>query len=939
MTSINDPGALVEYLNQLNLKGDMVLDELKRVSSERDSLKQKCTQAEKSTREAWDEATKLRDQGSTLSANETLRSNDGTFARGPAERDLTEAPPKSPSVSIKSRTSSIPSLSLFSPKAKPFEAPKVKAESEEFFSYEQEVPRIDTGLRERQDDAESLQREVQSLQVDLAVARESTQNMVQTLEESMREMNAHKELKDRCEVMLVEQRDTSDHLLKSLKSDLQARQEELHVLKTRHSSQDTEVIANLETQLHQATRELEKLRSEEKSSSTENERAIQLQENLNDMEAEVSKLRAVGAQNEKRIETLNGLVKNLRTQLAEAEESKQVLQEQTQNENKKVEVLQPTVAGPKVKSKSKADAGTDVQGTATAESVITESHAAVDTTNSGKKRNKKKKKAGKPANEQRVDDSQNTSEVIIEEKGLVDRAVDPDVLAMQSNTVARLQEELDHLRKLLEEKDASIERMHGKLKQEEDLREEIETLRDELINMGQEHVDSKDMVKELIAEKHVTERTVIDLEKALADSRGAHASSTAGSEQKHNELVKEFEDLDIQATSMRTDLAAASQLASSRFKELSDLRTVLQKAQPELVRLRTEVADLESIKNELSEKQAEVSQLGSKQESMHSEMVELRRTAAERNSEIKELNHKFVLEKNSRYEAEETTNKMTGELQRMETEKKQAIESLDRLARDLSTSQEELTTSRTRLRDLEQQVSSFNRDSEALKEDIELKTAQYASAQSLMGSMRDQTAEMAMQTKEARDRCESLEEEVADAHRLLNERSREGDTMRRLLADAETRTDSRIREMKDRMDVAIEDRDRAEDEASTAARRRARELEDMRNKTREAEKGLKRAEEDKEELEVAQRDWKRRREELEQKLEQSTQEAEEVRKAMSELRDALDDSERQARELEKERLDLQRSVESEQHKFEKLQKSYKVRFTLRQVHYTVYVGS
>ena len=62
LTSISDPGALVEYLNQLNLKGDMVLDELKRVSNERDAFKQMLADAEKSTRDAWDEVAQLRQQ-------------------------------------------------------------------------------------------------------------------------------------------------------------------------------------------------------------------------------------------------------------------------------------------------------------------------------------------------------------------------------------------------------------------------------------------------------------------------------------------------------------------------------------------------------------------------------------------------------------------------------------------------------------------------------------------------------------------------------------------------------------------------------------------------------------------------------------------------------------------------------------------------------------
>ena len=51
LTSIQDPRALVEYLNQINLKGDMVLDELKRVTSERDDFKKRFEQSEQVTTE------------------------------------------------------------------------------------------------------------------------------------------------------------------------------------------------------------------------------------------------------------------------------------------------------------------------------------------------------------------------------------------------------------------------------------------------------------------------------------------------------------------------------------------------------------------------------------------------------------------------------------------------------------------------------------------------------------------------------------------------------------------------------------------------------------------------------------------------------------------------------------------------------------------------
>lgn len=178
-----------------------------------------------------------------------------------------------------------------------------------------------------------------------------------------------------------------------------------------------------------------------------------------------------------------------------------------------------------------------------------------------------------------------------------------------------------------------------------------------------------------------------------------------------------------------------------------------------------------------------------------------------------------------------------------------------------------------------------------------------------------------MQMKEARERCESLDEELADAHRLLSERTREGETMRRLLNDIDSRADAKVRDFKERMEAAIEERDRAEDDASTQGRRRARELEDLKNKIREAEKALRTAEDDKEELEQSQRDWRRRRDEIEGEWERSTGEVSEIRQAMARLRDSLDESEKQVHDLEKEKAELRRSVEETNNRLEKLRKS------------------
>ena len=900
----------------------MVLDELKRVSNDRDTYKQKLSEAERNAKEAWDEVANLQSlkgskgqsKDSEAQASEQ-RSDDENEAADLGDSDPLGATAKSPPPSIKSPTISVRGLSLFSNKSKALESPTLRQGSEDLFSYDSEIPRLETEVQERDQKIKSLESEIKNLKGDLAVTRESTQSMVQTLEEATRELNTLRDGKERSGSEAKEQLATADQL----RADLHAAQSKLEELQTGNNSRDTERINDLEKQLDEARSELERLRSVADESIINARHVEELKLTIRAMGTELVELRGESEKSEKKIETLNGLVSTLRAQLNEAEGTNQDLRVVVQKSSKAYEELQEKMKQLESDRQLLDEPSNQETPMPPSQSTGTELVNAQDTSNVGKKKNKKKKKGGKATIEQEKGTTQ--SEPI---KEMSVSAEEPRELS-ETGTISKLQDELRQLRALLDEKDAAIDRIGGKLKDQDGLREEIETLRDDLVNVGQEHVEAKDQVKQLVAEKHALQDTVAELEKEIAELRGAHATSTAGSEQKQKDLVAQFEGLKIKATTLQTDLSAAQQLASSRFKDLNDLRNVLQKAQPEINSLRSEAAEAKSVKEALGKKEAEFKRLDSRHEEMRAELMKLRQTVLERESEIKTLNQKVAQESNSKLKAEEAGSKAVQDAQRLETEKRQAIESLDRLSRDLSKARDDLASSKMRLKELEQQLSKMRSDSEGLKEEIDLKTAQYASAQSLMASMRDQTAELAMQMKEARERCESLDEEVAEAHRLLGERSREGETMRRLLADVEGRADARIREMKERMDTAIEERDRAEEEAATAGRRRSRELEDLRNKYRDLERNLKRAEEDKEELEIAQRDWKRRREELEHRASQSSKEFDDIRKAMGELRDALDESERQVRELEKQKAELRRSVEDTQHRLEKLQKANKVR--------------
>ena len=920
----------MEYLNQLNLKSDMVLDELKRVSSERASFKQKLEEAEKKTKEALEGVEKLQEHrftnGDSTPHTNGAASTDTTPQESlhehgsstPTASDASDAKaeqgPKSPSTSTKLRTPSIVGISLFSPKVKPADSPRVTEASEEFFSYESELPRLEVELEKRNGEVTSLQREVITLKGDLSVARESTQSMVQTMENATLELNQLRERKERYEVEIANERQSSDTLISSLRAELQHAES-----RVRQSEED-------ERLLQEARSELEKLKDCDLARADAVVNVGKLQAEIDSLRKDISNMQSDRDNGVRRVSTLEGLVNNLRNQLSQAEDAERTLKSEIENGSTKIRSLQLRITemekdaelvSQNVPAHQSNATVVELDSNANAE-MGGETKSAVSGITS-KKKNKKKKKNGKVETQQDAD----PSSIALEPATAGPQNI--SLSAIPNESVAKLQGELINLRVLLEEKDAAIEKLHSKIKNGEDMQEEIDSLRDDLLNIGQEHVETKDKVKELLAEKSALVDNVKELEKEISDLRVAHASSIYSSEEAHKELAAQFDDLKTRAANLQTDLTVAQQLASSRFKELTELRTVLQKAQPELTNLRSENGELRVIKDELTKKIIDLQRIEAQQDSAQTRITELKQTVAEKDTELKGLISRLNEEVLTRQTTEDANSKASQEVQRLEDEKRAASQALDRISQELAQSRKELRTAKSKALEMEDSITRLTRDSDGLKEDIELKIAQYASAESLMSSMRDQASEMALQTKEARERCEGLEEEVAEAHRLLAERSREGETMRRLLAEVEGRTDSRIREMKERMEVAIEERDRAEDEASTVGRRRARELEEVRNKLKDVERTLKRTEEDKEELDKAQRDWKKRREELEQKLEDSVREAEEVRKAMVELRDALDESERQARDLEKQKSELRKSVGETQHRLEKLQKANKVR--------------
>ncbi|KAK4133493.1 hypothetical protein BT67DRAFT_450343 [Trichocladium antarcticum] len=822
LTSIKDPEALVEYLNQINLKGDMVMEELKRVTAEKDTYKKKADDAE-------EECVVL---GGELAALKTAKSQttDATESGSVAEESKATA---------EGRT------------APP--AGGGSGDGADFFPYETEIPQLQADVQKKTEEIEKLRTEVHNLQDELSLTKEHSAGLVESLENATRE--------------LAETKDAVASKT-SVETQLEARNTEITTLTDRLNKAQTK-LKELEAQAEKATSD-----AAEAVKETSTQLAVSASRN-EELEKELGEICQAKSSLDSKIEGLTSEIEALKKSKAEDESKINELGKHLQS-----------TAAPAVPS----------VGAATPEASL------APPAGGGKKKNKKKKKG--PASATAAAPEPTPSEA-----AATDHLAPPP---SGGSTDGELQAELARLHEELAEKDQRIETLSKQRKTEEYLREEIENLRDNLVTIGQNHVEARERIKELEAERRTLQERISELEKEV-ESSASTAKAHIELRGEHESLTAEFDNLKMKSSTLQSDLAAAQQLAQTRYKDLTELKEVLQKAQPELKSLRQDAAALKTTREELGARNTELRSLEKREKELKTEVARAQRLVSDRESEIKSLHEKVTLETNTRLRLEDEKRTAGRDLRRAEAERIELSAREEKATRELQRSQEEAAKLRPRIRELEDETARLKREQDVLREETDLKTSQYSNAQSLLGSMRDQTAELSIQLKESQSQCESLDEELAEARKMLGERTREAETMRRLLADVDERADGKVREMRARMDAAVEERDRLEDESSALARRKSRESEELKQKVRDLEREVKALAGEKDELEHEAHEWRRRRDELEAYEEKAGAEVAEMRttqvrdteKRNAELRRALDDYRLRYDKLGKEAKTLQ----------------------------------
>lgn len=709
LTSIKDPEALTEYLTHLNLKGDMVMDELKRVSTEKEDFRKKYDAADK-------EIAELKEKVASFEAAKPAPEAIGVDANTKIEKEEVGTQ-TSPTVStVKSPVQSV--LGIFSPKQKPVKDEDAVPEgSEDLFSYDNEIPQLQADVEAKNKEIEKLKSEVTHLRTELETAKENSAGLAENLEKASREVS--------------DSRDDSA-AKESLQTQVSARDIEIKTL--------TERLGKSEEQLKDLQAQLEKEKAATVAAIKEKEDRLAETSSLHtELEAGLKKVTEAKSALDTRIVDLTTEIKTLRQSKTENEQKIEELNKQLQTAP-----LTPSTTAP---SESLEIPPSAVQASAS------------------KKKNKKKKGKGGAG-----------PSATAETSTAGDASPQPPASPALGPTVSELLAEIVVLKQDVTDKDGQIERLAKQRKTEEDLREEIENLRDNLLEIGQEHVTAKDKIKTLEAEKKQLQKRITELEKAL-ESSSSSAESNSKLEGEYKALKQEFEDLKTKSATLQSDLGAAQNLAQSRYKDLAELKDVLQKAQPELKSLRLESATLKSTKEELNTKATELRAMEKREKELKTEMSRAQRLATDRETEIKSLREKVQTETNNRLRLEDAQRVSGRDLRRAENEKIELSAALEKATRELVQLHNELAKVRPRVKELEDEATKLRKENEIHREDSELKTSQYTNAQNLLGSMRDQTHELSVQLKESQAQAESLEEEIGETRKLLGERTREAETV------------------------------------------------------------------------------------------------------------------------------------------------------------------
>ena len=362
----------------------------------------------------------------------------------------------------------------------------------------------------------------------------------------------------------------------------------------------------------------------------------------------------------------------------------------------------------------------------------------------------------------------------------------------------------------------------------ESTNEDVEQLRDMLRDVGSDLVEAKDKIKDIEKKEASAQSTKSELETTI--------SRLTVELNESRETARSIDDV-------RSQLNFSEYRAESRLKELNEAKEKLFSVESELLSLKAELATVSADKNDLTAKladtQTKLRQLERSEKEARDRVATIQNSLTSKEKEIINVRTELNNVQTLKTQLEDELRSARQELSKTESERRE-LQQREQNAREESTRyKREIGLYRDRIASLETLRTSLTNDRDTLAEEVNLKTTRLESAQTFMQNLREQTTEMGHRAREAKERCEALEEELSEAHKLLSERAREAGTMSRLLDEAEGRESGRIKEAMEKLEVAIEERDHLEEEITLLRRNNAEGSGELTRALREKESAVK----------------------------------------------------------------------------------------------------
>ena len=353
-------------------------------------------------------------------------------------------------------------------------------------------------------------------------------------------------------------------------------------------------------------------------------------------------------------------------------------------------------------------------------------------------------------------------------------------------------------------------RLQERTEKLESANEETEQLRDMLRDVGSDLVEAKDKIKDLEQKISTAETTRSELEETITRLK----KELEGSQENDRSLEE-----------VRSKLAEMEGVAASRLTEISEAIEKLTAVETELIMLKSELATTSADKNDLTSKlrdaETRLRQLDRSEKEARESALTAQNNFAAKEQELSKVRAELADLQSVKGRVDEILRSTKQALFRVEAERNDSQRREESARQESARYKREADTYQEKIVSLDSLCTSLKRERDSLTEELQIKSTQVESAQTFAQHLREQTAEMGHRAREAKDRCEALEEELSEAHKILTERAREASTMRRLLDEAEGREEGRVKQAMERLESALEERDRLEEEIAALRRTNA----------------------------------------------------------------------------------------------------------------------